>query len=250
LVAIPPKDITGKKDTMRNDEIITRPKKTDLLPEKVMPFAEDIDVALPLDRSQEVISDLDMLTDILIVVNGEIKLRYSNEPNRMGYKQWLASNISLPNTNTYLCPVNKEETLGWRGLVQAYIKRYRSVPDEDSTETPYEVVPLFVARKGPESRQANGKIELAYEMNVSMDGITLTINAILLNTNGRIVIEGLADGNWVELVILEGESSRSDSWTSGVMLFDWAETNQIRAYDVRCPDSINAYITLTPLSFQ
>ncbi len=230
---------------MLNEETISSPKKIDLLLDKVMPFSEDIEVALPSDRNQEIINDLDTLTDILIVVNGEIKLRYTNEPERMGYRNWKPSNVNVAGAKTYLCPVSVEDTKAWRGLVQAFIKQRRFSLTDNSEESPYDIVPLFIAKRAPgNDGGATGSIELGYEMNISADGITVTVTAILQNTSGRIAIEGLGDGTWFKLATLDGESSRTESWTSGLMLFDWAESNEIRAYDVSYPDSIHATLTI------
>ena len=230
---------------MLNEETISNPKKTDLLPEKVMPFSQTIEVAFPPDKNQEELSDLDTLTDILIVVNGEIKLRYTNEPDRMGYRNWGLSNVTGANSNTYLCPVTTEDTKDWRGMVQAFIKQRRLSLTDNSEESPYDIVPLFIAKRAPgNDGGATGTIELGYEMNVSAEGITVTINATLQNSSGRIAIEGLGDGTWFKLATLDGESSRTESWTSGLMLFDWAESNEIRAYDVSYPDSIHATLTI------
>lgn len=229
---------------MREEEV-TKPKETDLLPEKIMPFSEAIAVVLPIDRNNELLSNLNSATDILIVVNGEIKLRYTNEPNRMGYKAWESSNVNVANANTYLCPVSVEDTKAWRGLVQAYIKWHRPNQTEVTAESPYTAVPLFIAKRAPGSDNGvAGSIELGYEMNVSVDGITITINAAVQNTSGRIAFEGLGDGTWFKLATLDGESSRTESWTSGVMLFDWTETNHIRAYDISYPDEIYTSITI------
>lgn len=230
---------------MRNDEIITRPKKTDLLPEKVMPFAEDIDVALPLDRSQEVISDLDMLTDILIVVNGEIKLRYTNESERMGYRNWKHSNVNVAGANTYLCPVTIEDTKDWRGLVQAFIKQRRLSQTDNSEESPYEIVPLFVAKRAPGNDNGIvGSIELGYEMNVTNAGMTFTIIAELQNTSGKIAIEAKQGDNWNLLTTLDGAKTRKEIWISDMDLWSWSQPLPIRVFDLENPENIHADIII------
>lgn len=238
-------DIAGKNDTMLNEETISNPKKTDLLPEKVMPFSQTIEVAFPPDKNQEELSDLDTLTDILIVVNGEIKLRYTNEPERMGYRNWGLSNVTGANSNTYLCPVTTEDTKDWRGMVQAFIKQRRLSLTDNSEESPYDIVPLFIAKRAPgNDGGATGTIELGYEMNVTNAGMTFTIIAELQNTSGKIAIEAKQGDNWNLLTTLDGAKTRKEVWISDMGLWSWSQPLPVRVFDLESPENIHANIII------
>lgn len=208
------------------------------LPEKVMPFSEPVQVSVlnALNNDPDM-PDNTTDTEILLVVNGVLMQRYKKEINApAGYRRWTMT--TSPGKKTYNCPVSIYDTLNWRGLVEAHVKTIKQIGSlENIQESPYTVIPLFIAHKGhstvspPFDIPHAASIIISGQMYYTAEAIGATINAQFTNTSGGVIIQYREDGAWINLVSLSGAPSRSESWQSAHGLFGINNVLQFRMID-------------------
>ena len=205
-----------------NTDIAPR-KKNGLLPEKVMPFTDTIKV---LPGVSESLAYAAGDTEILIVVNGVVELAYRGPSNTdPKYRRWNTQMVNTPGS-TYLCPVTSTDTISWRGLVQAFVKQIGQGVNGEAIESPYYIVPLFIAKQKPDpladvpsSGSPNtlpgnsANIQLQASANCVGNFLNLTIQAQMLDTSGTVVLEINVGSEWNAVQIFTGPASRSLNWS-------------------------------------
>lgn len=237
---------------------IPRVRNATQLAELVMPFSEAIIVpGPPLAIGPNGVAPNDV--EIVLVVNGVVQFTYRGSINTNSLqRQWHADGSGNEVSTKYRCPVSIADTSKWRGLVQAYVKLLEPIEAEGRIkESPYTIVPLFIARQMPDAEQydnagtppatpvPDGSISISASAICNGYLLDLIVDAELNNTSGTVLLEINFGDEWKIAELFSGAATRTLHWQPNIPEHDAPSgLFQIRLRDVAKPTLVSNTISL------